>query len=106
MGDLPALDTFSRFTCPQIIPQKLAFGETCTFVHTVHRPFLLQLNSENLPESSFHRLLSKYASRTIVLMFSKKWGLFQVLLFWWTFALLHMSCIATPQQCTWTFVTY
>jgi hypothetical protein len=27
----------------------------------------------------------------------------------WTFvkiAQLHMSCIATPQQCTWTFVTY
>jgi hypothetical protein len=33
----------SRFTCPQIIPKTLAFGETCTFVHAVHRPSLLQL---------------------------------------------------------------
>jgi hypothetical protein len=27
-GGLPDLDTFSRFTCPHIIPHKLAFGET------------------------------------------------------------------------------
>jgi hypothetical protein len=39
---LPALDTFLRFTCPQIIPHELALGETCTFVHAVHRPYLLQ----------------------------------------------------------------
>jgi hypothetical protein len=38
-----ALDTLSRFTCPQIIPQKLACGEPCTFVQTVHTPPLLQL---------------------------------------------------------------
>jgi hypothetical protein len=25
MGGLPAFDTFPRFTCPQIIPHKLAF---------------------------------------------------------------------------------
>jgi hypothetical protein len=43
VGELPALDTFSRITCPQIIPHKLAFGETCTFVGAVHRPSLLQL---------------------------------------------------------------
>jgi hypothetical protein len=30
-GGLPELDTFSRFSCPQIIPHKLAFGETCPF---------------------------------------------------------------------------
>jgi hypothetical protein len=41
MGGLPALDTLSRFTGPQIIPHELAFGETCTFVHAVHRPSLL-----------------------------------------------------------------
>jgi hypothetical protein len=33
---LPALHTFSRFTCPQIIPHELAIGETCKFVHGVH----------------------------------------------------------------------
>jgi hypothetical protein len=43
MGGLQALATFSRFICPQIIPHKLAFGETCTFVHAVHRPSLLKL---------------------------------------------------------------
>jgi hypothetical protein len=40
MGGLSALD-IPRFTCPQIIPHKLAFVETCTFVHAVHGPSLL-----------------------------------------------------------------
>jgi hypothetical protein len=43
MGALTALDTFPRFTRPQIIPHELAFVETCTFMHAtaVHRPSLL-----------------------------------------------------------------
>jgi hypothetical protein len=35
--------------------------------------------SENLPGCSFQRLFFKYASRTSVLLLSKKWRLFQVL---------------------------
>jgi hypothetical protein len=72
MGGLPALDTFPRFTCPQIIPHKLAFlrlAHLCT--PCTDHPF--SNCSENLPGCSFQRLLSKYASRTSVLLLSKKW---------------------------------
>jgi hypothetical protein len=78
MGGLPALDTFPRFTCPQIIPHKLAFlrlAHLCTLC-TDHP---CSNCSQNLPGCSFQRLFFKYASRTSVLLSSKKWRLFQVL---------------------------
>jgi hypothetical protein len=78
MGGLPALDTFPRFTCPQIIPHKLAFlrlAHLCT--PCTDHP--CSNCSENLPGCSFQRLFFKYASRTSVLLSSKKWRLFQVL---------------------------
>jgi hypothetical protein len=73
MGGLPALDTFPRFTCPQIIPHKLAFlrlSHLCT--PCTDHP--CSNCSENLPGSSCQRLLSTYASRTSVLQLSKKWS--------------------------------
>jgi hypothetical protein len=73
MGGLPALDTFPRFACPQIIPNKLAFlrlAHLCT--PCTDHP--CSNCSENLPGIySLQRLLSKYASRTSVLQFSKTW---------------------------------
>jgi hypothetical protein len=72
-GGLPALDTFPRFTCPHnIIPHKLAFlilAHLCTLC-TDHP---CSNCSENFPGCSFQRLLSKYASRTSVLLLTKKW---------------------------------
>jgi hypothetical protein len=52
MGSLPALDTFPRFTCPQIIPHTLAFlrlAHLCTLC-TDHS---CSNCSENLPGCSF-----------------------------------------------------
>jgi hypothetical protein len=52
MGGLPALDTFSRFTCPQIIPDKLTFlrlAHLCT--PCTDHP--CSNCSENLPGCSF-----------------------------------------------------
>jgi hypothetical protein len=72
MGGLPALDTFPRFTCPQIIPHKLAFlrlAHLCT--PCTDHP--CSTCSENFSGCSFQRLLSEYASRTSVLLLSKKW---------------------------------
>jgi hypothetical protein len=72
MGGLPALDTFPRFTCPQIIPHKLAFlrlEHLCT--PCTDHP--CSNCSEILPRCSFQRLSFKCASRTSVLQFSKKW---------------------------------
>jgi hypothetical protein len=71
MGRLPALDTFPRFTCPQIIPHKLAIlrlAHLCT--PCTDQP--CSNCSENLPGCSFQRLFIKYASRTSVLLFRKK----------------------------------
>jgi hypothetical protein len=72
MGRLPALDTFPRFTCPQIIPRKLAvlrlahLCTPCTDHPCSNCP-------ESLPGCSFQRLFFKYASRTSVRLFGKKW---------------------------------
>jgi predicted RNA-binding Zn-ribbon protein involved in translation (DUF1610 family) len=71
LGGLPALDTFPRFTCPQIIPHKLAFlrlAHLCT--PCTDNP--CSNCSKQFPGCSFQRLLSKYASRTNVLLLSKK----------------------------------
>jgi hypothetical protein len=71
MGGLPALDTFPRLTCPQIIPHKLAFlrlAHLCT--PCTDHPFSNCF--ENFLGCSFQHLLSKCASRTSVLLLSKK----------------------------------
>jgi hypothetical protein len=103
---LPALDTISRFTCPQIIPHKLACGENCTLC-TPCTDLPCSNCSENFPGSSFHHPISKYANRPSVLPFRKK-GVYFMFCSWTTVkhAQFHISCIATPQQCTWTFVAY
>jgi hypothetical protein len=72
MGGLPSLDTFSRFTCPLIILHRLAFGETCTFVHPVHNHPCCNC-SEILPGSSFHWLLLNMQTE-LVFSYSGKIG--------------------------------
>jgi hypothetical protein len=78
---LPALDTFPRFTCPQIIPHKLAFLRLAhlRLAHTPCTDHPCSNCCQNLPGCSFQRPFFKYASRTSVLLSSKKWRLFQVL---------------------------
>jgi hypothetical protein len=65
VGGLSALNTSSRFTCPQIIPHGWALGETYAFGHAgTDHP--CSKRSENLPGCSFYPLHSKYAHRSSV----------------------------------------
>jgi hypothetical protein len=72
--------TFSRSTCCQILPHKLGMVrlESMCMPCTYH-PCLNC--SENLPRSSFHHLLSKYANRTSALLCRKVWCLFHSLFY-------------------------
>jgi hypothetical protein len=58
MGGLPALGTFPRFACPQIIPHKLAFSRLAHLC-TPCTDHPCSNCSENLPGCSFQCLLSK-----------------------------------------------
>jgi hypothetical protein len=103
MWGLPALGTFPRFTCPQIIPHKLAFVETCAFVHAVPAPIALKIYQVAYFSTFFLNMQVE-----LVFSCSAKngvWFKFCSMTFV-KFAQLHNSCIPTPQQCTWTFVTY
>jgi hypothetical protein len=109
MGGLPALDTFPRCTCPQIIPHKLAFlrlAHLCTLC-TDHP---CSNCSENLPGCSLPSFSASFLNVQAELVFScsaKNGDCFKFCSCTLVkIAPFYISCIAMPQQCTWTFVTY
>jgi hypothetical protein len=106
MGGLPALDKFPRFTCPQIIPLKLAFWR---LVHlcapcTDHP---CSNSSEIIQEAHFSASSQSVQADLGISCSAKNGDCFKFCS--WApvkIALLRISCIATPQQRTWTFVKY
>jgi hypothetical protein len=107
MGGLPALDTFSIFAHPSDHSSSIGLFMSLTHLYTPCTDHPCSKCSEKMPGSSFYHHLFKITYRTSILLFRKNGVYF--MFYSWTFvtqAQFHIACIATPQQCTWTFDTY